>query len=130
MGLGFYPQRIRSVRITTGEVTEAHVYLTAVARGAWGNSIGLATDAGDIALSAATLEGGADGPAGLFDYEASTVTLDEIGATWEQDRTSGLRAIQDVVDSEGTALFWAAGDGTLTFKNRDWLFTRQAGRRT
>jgi hypothetical protein len=115
-----------ATRITTGEVTEAHVYLTAVARGAWGNSIGLATDAGDIALSAATLEGGADGPAGLFDYEASTVTLDEIGATWGQDRTSGLRAIQDVVDSEGTALFWAAGDGTLTFKNRDWLFTRQA----
>lgn len=121
-----WPDDDFSARITTGEVTEAHVYLTAVARGAWGNSIGLATDAGDIALSAATLEGGADGPAGLFDYEASTVTLDEIGATWGQDRTSGLRAIQDVVDSEGTALFWAAGDGTLTFKNRDWLFTRQA----
>lgn len=122
----FYPQLDQSVRITTGEITEADVFLTAVARGAWGNSVGLATDAGDIALSAATLEGGADGPAGLFDYEASTVTLDEIGATWGQDRTSGLRAIQDVVDSEGTALFWAAGDGTLTFKNRDWLFTRQA----
>lgn len=114
------------LEVSTGEVTEADVFLTAVARGAWGNSVGLATDAGDIALSAATLEGGADGPAGLFDYEASTVTLDEIGATWGQDRTSGLRAIQDVVDSEGTALFWAAGDGTLTFKNRDWLFTRQA----
>lgn len=121
-----YPNEDHSAHITTGAVGSANVYLTAVARGAWGNAIALAETGANITVSAATLEGGADGPAGLFDYEASTVTLDEIGATWGQDRTSGLRAIQDVVDSEGTALFWAAGDGTLTFKNRDWLFTRQA----
>jgi hypothetical protein len=107
--------------ITTGAIVGAKVTITAAARGAWGNAIALAESAAAITLSDATLAGGVDGPsAALLDLNTGTITLTEIGAGWSEDKTNGLSAVEEVVLSEGTALFWGAADGKLTFRNRHW----------
>lgn len=101
------------------------VYLDANARGAWGNSIALAESGANLAVSGATLSGGVDGPVGLMSYETGTQTIEIAGDDWTPENTNALNAMSDVVNSEWGFL-WAAGDGTLTFKNRDWIFKQQA----
>lgn len=100
------------------------VYLTANARGAWGNAIALAASGANLSVSGAALSGGVDGPAGLFSYEAGLQTFLYAADNWQGENTNGLRAIEEAVTSEWGYL-WSARDGTLTFKNRDWIFKRQ-----
>jgi hypothetical protein len=108
------------LEITTGGVANAVVNLLAVARGAWGNDIALSADGASISVEG--MAGGADGPADLIDFEPSGNTLVEVGSTWDAEKTSALRAVQEIVESEGTAVFFAHPDSGFTYRNRDWLF--------
>lgn len=100
------------------------ITLTATARGTWANTISGAvtvTVAGWATYLNITL--GADGPAGLLSLNAGDRMLKFAGATWESGQTTGWQALDDVARSEfGYA--WIARDGTLTFKNKSWEFTR------
>lgn len=111
--------------VTTVAYAGARVNLTAVMHGAWGNSVPLVTDSLNITLSGATLAGGVDGPDGFIDFDAGTITLTETGAKWNEDKTSALKAVRDVVESEGAAVFFGAKDGTLNYHNRHWEVRQQ-----
>ncbi len=100
------------------------ILLTAVMPGAWGNSIALSKSSANLGVSGANLSGGVNGPVGLMDYEAGTQTFEIAGDLWQADTTNALGAISDAVLSEW-GYFWAARDGTLTFRNKDWVFKRQ-----
>jgi hypothetical protein len=100
------------------------VTLAAVARGAWGNAIALAESGANLSVSGAALSGGVDGPVGLMSYEAGRQTFPFAADNWTGGNTNGLRAAEEAVTGEWGYL-WAARDGTITFKNRDWLFQRQ-----
>lgn len=100
------------------------VTISANARGSWGNAITLAESGANITVSAATLENGADGPAGLYSFSAGR-TISLAGDRWSADTTRALSAVEEIAETE-RGLFWAARDGTLTFKNSEYLFTRPA----
>lgn len=91
--------------------------------GAYWNALTGAADA--INLAAGTFSGATDEPAGLIDFEVDTRTLDVVGGEWRAGETNALRAAQEVVDSVA-GLFWAARDGTLTYKTLDWYLLRAA----
>ena len=112
-----------SVRITTGVVADCYVHLTANARGAWGNTVALSDTGANIAVSAATLEGGADGPAGLIDFDDGIMTVNTAGEAWSESTTNAMTAIRDVVETE-FGYFWCARDGTLTFRDQQYIFER------
>jgi hypothetical protein len=94
--------------------------LTCLYRGALGNDIGLSTNSGGrLYVTAATLTGGTDEPAGLVSHEAGQRTYIVAGDRWALETTNAMRALEDVVASEfGWA--WVAGDGTLTTKSYQW----------
>lgn len=100
------------------------VNLAANARGAWGNSIEISINSGSLTPSDANLTGGVDGPVGLFDFSAGRQTFPFAADNWTVGNTNGLRAAEEAAIGEWGYL-WCARDGTLTFKNRDWLFQRQ-----
>lgn len=77
--------------------------------------------AGSFTVSGATFSGGTDGPVGLMNYDTGILELSQIGDLWDDD-TSGYQAMREVIESEPASLLWTAGDGTLTFKNKDWVF--------
>jgi hypothetical protein len=97
------------------------VELDAHARGAWGNALALADTGAAISVSGAALSGGVDGPAGYIDYETGVQTFEYVGDNWTQGETDALTAVTDVVLSE-FGLFWAARDGTLTFRDHHYTF--------
>jgi hypothetical protein len=101
------------------------ILLSANARGAWGNTITLVKSGANVAVSGATLSGGVDGPVGLFSYEDGRQTFDVAGDLWSTGETNGLDAVTDTVTSEW-GLFWQARDGTLTAKDRDYVFEQNA----
>lgn len=102
--------------------TGPYVKLTANASGTWGNSITL-SKSGSWTLYA--FSGGADEPDGLLDIDESERVISIAGDSWESGQTSALSALNDVVMSEfGYA--WCAADGTITVKNKSWLFARPA----
>ena len=76
---------------------------------------------GNISVSGSTLSGGTDGPAGLMNYDTGTLILNIVGNQWDEN-TTGYQAMRSVVESEPASLFWVAADGTLVFKNKDWIF--------
>jgi hypothetical protein len=116
-----YPQFDLFAEITTSVAGEASIALTALARGAWGNSVALAANGADITVSAATLEGGVDQPAGLIAFDDGQRTIDIAGDQWREDSTNALTAVADVVESE-FGYFWSARDGTLTFEDQQLPF--------
>jgi hypothetical protein len=99
----------------------AGVEITALARGTLGNAIALAKSGTNLAVSGATLSGGTDGDVTL-DLETGTLTHDVAADQWTEDMTNAMSAVQDVIQSEGTALLWAAEDGSIKYKDKDWLF--------
>jgi len=116
-----YSTRRAPMSVTTAAVSGATVNLTAVARGAWGNSIALAKSGANIAVSGATMSGGVDEPAGLIDFDTGQRTIDIAGDTWRDDTTNALTAITEVAESEW-GYFWCARDGTLTFRDNLYPF--------
>jgi len=115
------PSYDQFTEITTDSVADATIALTAVARGAWGNSIALAKSGANIAVSGATMSGGVDEPAGLIDFDTGQRTIDIAGDTWRDDTTNALTAITEVAESEW-GYFWCARDGTLTFRDNLYPF--------
>lgn len=97
------------------------VIVTALARGTLGNTFPLATTAANVALSGTTLAGGSDGPAGLTDYVTGKRTFDFAADQWHADRTTALRAWQDVIESE-FGYGWVSRDGKLTTWDKDREF--------
>lgn len=114
--------------IITASASSNVVTLTAALRGTVGNGYTLAKSGANITISGATLSGGVDEPAGLFSYETGRNTFDIAGDKWvegEENGTNGLSALEQIVKSE-YGLFWQQLDGTLTFKNRDWILKAPA----
>jgi hypothetical protein len=97
---------------------QGKVYITATARGAWGNSIALAENGAVITVSGAALSGGTDGP-DLRSYQTGRTTFPYAGDQWDEGRTTALRALSDVIANE-PGLLWVARNGTLTAKDRQW----------
>jgi hypothetical protein len=116
-----WPAWDQFAEITTSAVSNAVVALTAVARGAWGNSIALAKSGANITVSGAALSGGVDEPAGLIDFDDGIRTVDLAGDTWRDDETNALTAIAEVAESEW-GYFWCKRDGTLVFRNQQLPF--------
>ncbi|MFA6044758.1 MAG: hypothetical protein WC718_07225, partial [Phycisphaerales bacterium] len=102
-------------------VTSPQPAILANARGTWGNAIGLSKSGANITVSAATLEGGTDGTVTL-DLDASVLSYPTAGDQWSEEQTTGLTAIQDVIDSGGTSLFWEANNGDLKYRDKGWWF--------
>lgn len=111
----------QTARITTGAIGDATISLTAVARGAWGNTIALAKSGVNITVSAATLLGGVDQPAGLIAFDDGRMVIDIAADTWLDSETNALTAITEVVDSE-RGYFWGARDGALVFRDQHFPF--------
>ena len=101
----------------------AVVEVAALARGTWGNSIAMTTTSSAITLSGATLANGIDGPASLNDYAAGVGTFDVAADTWIDGETNGITAVSEVCQSE-YGFFWAAPNGTLTFRPWSFLFSQ------
>ncbi len=97
------------------------VTFTALARGSWGNSIGLAENGSGMTVSGASLTRGTDGTVPLA-FDVSTVVHDLAGDQWGEERTSALDAVEDVIGSEGTSFFWASRSGSLVYHTKDWWF--------
>lgn len=100
---------------------QPRVTLTAIARGAWANSVTLAESSGVLAVSDTVLAGGVDGPAGAIDYQTGLRTFGVAADTWDDENTTAMRAIMDLVESE-RGFFWADRDGDLVFKNTSYEF--------
>lgn len=99
------------------------VTITAVARGAWGNGITLTASGADIAVSGATLSGGADGPAGMLDLDSGISAISNAGTQWKSGQTNGLTALRDIAASE-FGLIYTAGSGDIVFRNRQYMSQR------
>lgn len=99
----------------------AGVEITARARGTLGNAIALTEAGANITVSGATLSGGTDGNVTL-DLDVSTLTHDIAADQWTEDATNALTAATDVIASEGSALLWAAEDGSIVYRDFTWLF--------
>lgn len=82
---------------------------------------GTTTPADEIDLSGRTFSGGEDGPVNAISYETGQRTFSVAADTWDTKNTTAMRAVIDVTESE-YGFFWAARDGTLTFKNATWQF--------
>lgn len=103
--------------------TAVGITVRAVIRGAAGNVFTMSESSSVISASGATLAGGSDYPTGLISTETGRNSYELAGDQWGND--NAMSAIQEAITSE-IGLFWQARDGTLTAKNRDWLFTRPA----
>jgi hypothetical protein len=101
--------------VSTGLTIEAN------ARGAWGNAITLAESSTAITVSAATLTGGTDYSAIVFDTGVATIAV--AGDKWSN--VSALSAISSVINSE-QGLYWSTRAGVLTFKKRNWELIQNA----
>lgn len=111
-------------------IGELSVTLAAALRGAVGNTYALSDSSAGITVSGATLTGGQDYPLSpVPSIDTGRQTFDIAADQWSGDKTNGLTAIQQVTNSE-QGRFWAARDGTLTFKNRDYQFARVAATAT
>ncbi len=99
--------------------TPPALWIDATINGAWANGIVISTTS--AALTTSSLTGGADYSA--LSTETGIETFVIAGDQWKADSTNALTAIQQVVESE-RGMFWQARDGTLTFKNRDYLNAR------
>jgi hypothetical protein len=99
------------------------VTTTAVSGGAWANSIGVVKTGANISLGGANFSGGVDEPSGLTSYQTGKYTFDYAGDTWQGTQTSAFNAIEEVVKSEN-GMFFVQRDGTVTFWNRDEIFSR------
>lgn len=98
------------------------VTLTSTLRGAIGNAYTLAESSTALAVSGATLSGGADYPTSPApSIDAGVQTFDVAADAWNSDQTNGLTALQQVVNSE-QGRFWAARNGTLIYHDRDYIF--------
>jgi len=104
-------------------VTSPQPAILANARGTWGNAIGLGKSGANITVSAAALSGGTDGPVTLT-FDTSTLTHGIAADQWAEDITNAMSAATDVIASEGTALLWAAEDGSIVYKDKNWFFTQ------
>ena len=100
----------------------AIVTISAPARGTYANGFTLSTDATNVVVSGATLAGGTDG-SNAISAETGESTFKLVGTTWDKGVTNGWQALDDVARSE-FGYTWIARDGTLTFKNKSWEFTR------
>jgi hypothetical protein len=93
--------------------------------GTEGNGVtGTSTTVGGSPSADSNFSGGTDAPTGIdgsTSLETGESTFDIAADQWEDNRTTALDAIRDVVNSE-YGLFWIARDGTMTFKNRAWIF--------
>jgi len=67
------------------------------------------------------LSGGSDEPSGMQSFTAGDITFPLAADSWSN--TNGLRAVQDVAESE-YGLFYTARGGTLTYHPYTWLFTQ------
>ncbi len=99
--------------------TPPGLWLDGATHGTWANGTVISTTS--AALTASNLTGGADYSA--LSTETGIETFVIAGDQWKADSTNALTAIQQVVESE-RGMFWQARDGTLTFKNRDYLNAR------
>lgn len=99
--------------------TPPGLWLNGATHGTWANGIVVSTTS--AALTGSNLTGGADYSA--LSTETGIETFVVAADQWKADSTNALTAIQQVVESE-RGLFWQARDGTLTFKNRDYLNAR------
>jgi len=116
--------------LTDGEISARYaartvnvgVTIKAKARGTWGNSITLAESSSSLSVTGATLTGGTDGT-GTLDFETGRMTFDVAGDQWTAERTNGLDAVKDVIDSE-LGLFFQKRNGELAFRDRDYIFKR------
>ena len=86
------------------------------------NGTGYYVEWDDVVLSSAVLSGGVDYPDGLLDVEAGLRALSQAGEDWSED-TNALSALTEIAQAE-FGLLWVAPDGTLTFRDRDYLFLR------
>lgn len=107
--------------IMTMSIYTRNLTLTAIARGAWANSVTLAESSTVLGVSGAVFSGGVDGPESAIDYETGKRTFGVAADTWDAENTTAMRAIMDVVESE-RGLFWADRDGDLVFKNTSYEF--------
>lgn len=107
--------------ITASACTDANLTLTALARGAEGNSIYI-TDAGLGDVVGGYLTGGTDAPAGLLSTQLGSRSFQLCGDAWAQEDVNAWRALESLVNSEFGYL-WVARDGTLTLKNKNWEFS-------
>lgn len=115
-----WPNQDMTLKVTLAP--RPRVTLTANARGAWGNAIALAESGANLSVSGTTLAGGVDYPDGLLDVEAGLRALSQAGEDWSED-TNALSALTEIAQAE-FGLLWVAPDGTLTFRDRDYLFLR------
>jgi hypothetical protein len=95
------------------------VQLKAILRGAIGNSYTVAKSGTNILLSGSTLLGGADASDLLL--SAGDETFDIAADSWSGERTNGLTAIKEVVESE-RGRFFQRQDGMLVFESRSDQF--------
>lgn len=101
----------------TAEASANDVFLTAVARGEWGDSITISdTSAG---LSTFLHTNGSDAPDGYLDIDAGTRVFDVAGDSWRSGEATAYRALSDVVLSDWGALY-VLGDGTLRYRSSDF----------
>ena len=99
------------------------VTIKAQIRGAAGNDYAISESSTAITVSGATLAGGVDAPAGLTSLETARQSYAVAGDGW--GRSNALSALEQIASSE-IGLLWVARNGTITFKNRDYLFKRSA----
>jgi hypothetical protein len=108
----------------SAEVSSNVVTLTALLPGVVGNAYTLAKVGAAITRSGATFSGGADYPTSPApSYQAGKQTFSYAGDTWQGESTDTRTAIDDVTRSE-YGLFWVARDGTINWKNYEYLFLR------
>lgn len=93
--------------------------IVARSNGAWANGIQISTTS--AALQTINLTSGSDFPD--LTTETGIERFDIAADEWKADSTNALSAIRDVVESE-RGMFWQARDGTLVFKNRDFMNNR------
>ncbi len=109
--------------LSNGELASVGLRLTASTPGTLGNAYTFSSGSGAISGNA-FFAGGIDLP----DYPTPVLdtgnrTIPYAGDQWRSDQTTALTAIQQVVDTE-RGMFYAKRDGTLVFRNSDYLFTQ------
>lgn len=91
--------------------------------GTIGNAATLAESSAALTASGATFTGGIDYPTATPPVlQAGVENFTVVGDQWQPDKTSALQAASDLVTSEW-GWFYCQLDGTLTFKNRNFLPT-------
>jgi hypothetical protein len=133
---GFFKGQIDEVAIYLRPLTSAEVAahftaqsvapgltLFSTVRGSIGNALPYAASGASLTAAGATLTGGADEPAGMFSYQATSRRYPFAGDAWGEatTATNALSAIQHIAESE-RGRFYVQRDGTLTFENAEQPF--------